>query len=445
MPIGNINSSFAAASSSSSSFAQKMRNVSGQNGTKSIAEQSGLVAPGTDALGTGVEVQDILLRRVSTKELRERAEDAVDAAQTEFVDRFIKEFDPEGEWLAQSMPQDKLQEFAVRLDEELKSNNWDGARKRMRDFLGELAEIAGRKIRQIGSRSSSTLRKSFTEGFGDLAYADGAPSRGQGEALGKTVDSVPGAGEKSVNQRDSLGEYTTITTDDGQKISGYKNDDGMTVMDRRDPTRIPDGEEPGMADDLIGGLVEEIHDLYTNRLDAMYGKEAGAPGLQNAIEAVMGKMDSLFRNAYQNNYSEDAESVMQKGAEMFAGALFGQIGMQNLVDREADAAAQAGLRAKMMSNGSMSEEKKLYSEVYAELTKDLPNLGNLYSRAAGSGVGVTDEVFAGLDNIFMDRLLERLDGRKLAQVITVTLKGRHYTNEELELLKQQGNTMDKTV
>ena len=443
MSIGYVQSSTVSANMT---FGQKVRSTAGKNQNATLAEKAGLAGQNGKVLGTPVSFKDILVRDVNTKYLKDKADEALTATQTDFMDRFVKAFDPEGAWLEQSISSDRLNDFASKLEDRLRVQDFKGAREEMKDFLTELSGMASKKILTIGRRAGGTLSKQLTEAFGQLAFSEGSSSGSGGGGAENTVATTSGAGASGAGQ-DPPGEYTSIITNDGTRaISGYKSDEGMTVMAARSPDRLADNETPDFADELIGGVIDKARQAYDDRLEAMYGKDSGAPGMQQAIDAVLDKMDSLFRNAYQNNYSEDAEGILQKGAEMFAGALFGQMGLNHISDRISGAEGEAYKEMQQRGIGASSaEQQNIFDAKYSELTEDIPEFSRLFTDAAESGVGSTDALFQGLEDMFMDELLKELDGRTLAKVTVMYLEGRHYSNEELEILKNQGTSVEKTV
>lgn len=452
MGIWNIHSSDSAhMGSTRMGFGRKVRSMTTPSGQTGGAEKAGM--SGTDkALGTPVAFKQVTVKKISTSELEERAEKAMQTTQTDFMQRFIKAFDPEGTWLEQSIPSDRMDAFADNLERKLKAQDFKGAREEMRAFLNEVADVAGGMVMTIGRRTEGTMRKTMSESWGNLAFVDEPVPNGHKEALGKTVDTVPGGGRQtqaSKQEKDGPeGEYTSVKVGGYKYVSGYKTEEGMTVMPKLDPTRLREGEKPTSANGVVDGVIDKVADVYSERLESMYGDKADSPGMQQAIDAVLAKVDSLFHDAYQNNYSEDAESLLRESVEMFSGALFGQMGLDHITDRISQARSDAYEELESGSGlfASDAERKQIFQDKYNEQTADLPELSRLFTDSAGSGVGLSDTLFEGLESMFMDELKNDLGGRQLGEVKTTYVEGRYYTNEELEMLKARGgSTMETTV
>lgn len=430
MAIDSINSSLGVAGGSFRNFMYGAR-------AKKNNPLDGLKYGDGTAVGTGkyVGFNDVSISAISGGELKNGAQNAMTETRTDFMNRFMKAFDSQGEWLEQSVPKAALQEVTTLLEQKLKDKDTSGAREVLNDFFHEIAPMVSEKMLEIGSRSSRTMRSELQKNFSNLVFT---PKSGDADATADVASAKDGSSLAE-------GEYTTLQTSEGDQIKGYRTANGFTVMEERDPNRLPDETKLEGAADLIDSMIKNVQSEYFDRMESAYGMHSGAPGIETAIEEVMGRIDSLFRNAYQNNYSEDAESILQAGAELFAGALFGQAGLNHAADRMTSAGNQATAAMEKSGVDSSTGRREIYESTYAELTKDMPTMGRLFSQAAQNREGSMEVLFGGLEDFFMGALTQNLDDRTLATSKTTHVEGIHYNNKQIQALQKEGHLLKQII
>lgn len=377
--------------------------------------------------GTPVTFSKYVTTPLSKDDLRDMTKRAVSGAEAEFISRFVGEFSGEnGSKLKAALDKGQLENFTARLDDRLRAKDHDGVRAVVKEFLGTLGRSVSGKMREFGEDSGWTLQDNLIDEFNSLAF---------NETELATAENTNGDNVLQGHMAEvKVGEDT---------LSGVMNEDGLTVSSDGFGS-VPPGRVPRSAEKLVEGLVQETKDAYDKRLQTMFGSGT-APGIEQAIDAVVDNLDPMLRNAYQNGYSENGESVMDSTVRLFAGALFGNEGLDSIEERLKLARKQAGDKATAALKMGDADPQQVYADTFAELTEGIPQLGRVFSRGAAQGVGVTDALFQGLDDRFLGNLLDRVGERSLVQVRTIETTGQHYSNDDLERMKQAGRMLEQTV
>ncbi|MFW5488295.1 MAG: hypothetical protein ACNI3A_07755 [Desulfovibrio sp.] len=370
----------------------------------------------------------LVVEKVDSVSLPSRADEAMAGVMSQFKDLFLSKFGSDGSWVEKGISSEKYDGFVSSLEQHLKNGNYDSARSVVQNFLSDVSEVARKHLLDIGAQSGRTLHNELFDQFSYLVFADFEGQSMEIKNFSKFREQNLG-GQDSLNQgfATQLGatksafskEKNALAVNGGQKLPNEK------APDKEDPDKEVEG-----AGDIVEDAIKATQQVYYSRLNSLYGREEGAPGMQQVVEAAMDRLDTYFRNAYRNNYTEDAESTLGKSAEALAGALFGRSAISAL---DSTSVTSANGQAAGVENSVAQDDVGLSA------------VGRVFSRAAHSNNGSSDLLFKNLKDVFMDKLEQALDGRSLGKEVAVYDDPPLYSDKGVEVARQHGAAWEQIV